>query len=311
MSTKPYDKIIPDPISNKDVKTVLNGFSNLIIEVRNYGTCVMKESSEASEGSIDARPLIMLFRNIIEIIDSISLLVKESSIEPCKIILRTLLENILSIKYIVSKDTKQRASCFMVWDFHQTIKKLKRLDFSSSQGKQFLRKFKKDKLLNKAKIKKYDNILEMIKAYEERLQRPHFQEIENEYQRIKKITKNPKWYSLFGGPNNLEELAARLNLPGVYEQFYREWSDSTHGTDIFKGKESPSTKTGEILISQIRLPKYAQQITQITISLSLEIFQDIIDHFKPEMKQDYSAWYIKEIRHYYNQLSQRQFIIEN
>jgi hypothetical protein len=60
------------------------------------------------------------------------------------------------------------------------------------------------------------------------LAKPHLQEAEAEYQRLK----NPPFYALWGGPRNLEQLALRLNRGGQYEFLYRLWSATAHSEDL-------------------------------------------------------------------------------
>ena len=302
MPTEPYDKIITDPIINDEVLDVLKYFSDIIIEVRNFGSHVLKQSSDASSGGHEVYPLFMLFRNVLELIDAIALLMKESSIEPCKVLLRTFFENLLSIEYMTEKETEKRALCFLVWHIHKKIKKLRKLDQSLPEGKQYLSKKNKDRLVNKANLDWIEGIPDIIKKYEKNLKSPLYTEIEKEYQETQTKMKNPHWYSLFDGPRNLEMMADKLHLSGVYEEFYRHWSESIHGTDIFRGKVSTSTTSGEVLIPQIRLPKNAQHITKMIISLSLDVYRNIITYFVPSMLNEYRDWYIKEIRESYQGL---------
>ena len=309
MPTEPYDKIIPDPIINDEVLDVLKHFSDIIVEVRNFGSHIYKQSSDASSGGYEVAPLLLLFRNILEIIDAIALLMKESSIEPCKVLLRTFFESLLSIEYMTEEETEKRALCFLVWDIDKKLKNLRKIDPLLPEGKQFLSKKNKDRLANKANFEKIKGIPEGIKKYEEKLKRPHYVEIEKEYQETRTTMKNPHWYSLFGGPRSLEMLADNLQLSGVYEVFYRHWSDSIHGTDIFEGKVSASATPGEVLISQIRLPNNAQYITQMAISLSLDVYRNLIKYFVPSMLNDYRNWYIKEIRESYQRLAGDPVII--
>ena len=294
--TKPIPGIIPNPILEKEILEVLDRFSGILTEVRNFGTHVLKWSCEVSRGGYDSAALIMFFRNILEILDAISSLVKKSSIEPSKILLRTLLENLLYIDYMTTEETEKRALSFFVWDIHRTIRKLKKLDQSSEQGKQFLRQIKKDRLVGMANINLNVDIVSFIKDKEARLQENRYFDIEEEYQRTASTQKNPPWYALYSGPKNLKELADKLQLAGVYDNFFRELSEFTHGTDIIRGKISKTDKVDEVYISQIRLPFDAPYITSQTISFSIDVFQAMIRYFVPDRLEDYSIWYVKELK---------------
>src|SRR5207244_2230497 len=59
--------------------------------------------------------------------------------------------------------------------------------------------------------------------------KPQFQPIEAEWQRLKAANrKDPEWYSLFGGPNSVRNLATKLGVPAMYEFLYRPWSGEIH-----------------------------------------------------------------------------------
>jgi hypothetical protein len=137
---------------------------------------------------------------------------------------------------------------------------------------------------------------------------PLYQQAETEYQRlVTQGEKNPAWYQLFNGPNNIDELAKRLNLSSLYEVLYREWSGPTHGTDIIHGKIFPNA-TSTVDFVQIRYAKDAQSIVSWGMTLSLRTFQTFIKNRLPDKEEDYKKWYLT-IRELYQRVSSKKQII--
>jgi len=99
---------------------------------------------------------------------------------------------------------------------------------------------------------------------------------------------------MYGGPSNFEGLADYLELPLQYEVLYREWSGLVHGTDIIINNIEVVDKDRS-LISQIRLPEDALDITNTAINFGLEIIPRFVEYFVPEKAQEVKDWYAKEI----------------
>ena len=85
--TKPVNQILPREI-DPGVEQLLLKFSTLIDEFVNFGTQVFKWVIEESRGTDEQMPLLMFFRDMLEKADSISILVRNSSIDPSKVLLR-------------------------------------------------------------------------------------------------------------------------------------------------------------------------------------------------------------------------------
>lgn len=85
--------------------------------------------------------------------------------------------------------------------------------------------------------------------------------------------------SFFDGPRNLEQLAIQLNKREHYEIFYRYWSNYVHTTDVISGNLGKSDK-GTYLTS-IRQPFEAQSIVSFSLTMVLEVYRRMINHYVP------------------------------
>jgi len=308
MPTKPIQDFIPREIENTELLNILNKFSGIIEEVVNFGSRVFKLCFEAATGKDENIPIFLSFRHIFELADSISLLIKQSCIDPCKIYLRAIFESLLSIEYILEENTKQRAMNFLVYYYHQELKFYRRWDPDDQVCREFRAKLKEDKVLKEWKITDLPNVKDGLETRKKILELPHYAESEKEYQSLRKRgIKNPNWYSLHDGPKYLYKLAEHLKRQGFYEILYRQWSMAVHGTDIIRGKVS-ADELGKAQIWQIRSPKAAQEITQHTINFALTTIRIFVKYFAPEKLKEVSKWYENEIRDYYLSLVSRDII---
>jgi len=307
MKYKAVKEILPREQEN-DLKEILSHFSYLIDDAINFGTHLVKwEMNKEREGD-EHMPPLLFFRNILELGDAVSTLIKNSSIDACKPILRSLLENLFSLEYLLEKNTPKRALSYIVWHTHKKLNLGKRLTSSTTNGNQLKKEITKDKLLGKTAETFFDHkmILAAKKNSENLLKLPKYISIENEYQRTLQNRKNPNWYSLYQGPNNIEQLAKYLELHALYEFIYRGLSGYVHSTNILDGKLVPN-KNGSVDIIQIRYPKDAQSITQHTINFLLMAFKAFCNARLPKKKQDYNNWYM-EIRKSHNKLLEKKYI---
>src|SRR5690349_8409285 len=98
--TLPVLEILPRDKRGPAEIELLSKFSILIDEFINFGTHVLKWELETAKGGDENIPISMMFRHLLELGDSISILVKNSSIDPCKLQLRGILEALLGLEYI-------------------------------------------------------------------------------------------------------------------------------------------------------------------------------------------------------------------
>jgi hypothetical protein len=306
--TNPVNDIIPREQVNEDIGNLLAAFSNGIDETVNFGSHILKWDVEINRGGEENLPVVFSFRHFLELIDSISILVKYSSIDPCKLILRGAMETYLGLEYIFEKDTLERSMGFLVWHAHKNLKLYKRLDPTSEQGKLLQSMINKDKLFDGLNLPNIPKLNNAIKNVESILNKPEYQKAEKQYEQLLNTKeRNPSWYRLYNGPKNIQELASHLGLSALYEIVYRSWSGPTHGTDILQGKISrKSDKAG---IIQIRYPKDAQLVTSYAMILTQLTFSTYIDNRVPNKKKDYLDWYIT-MRDFFQQVASKEQLIK-
>ena len=303
---EPIEDFIPRTLST-DVQRILDKFSLWIEEIVNFGSHLVLWDIEASKGEEEILPPILFLRNYLEYTDACSILVKQSSIEPCNTIIRTLLENFLSLEYLLEEKNNERSLCFIVWNAFENRQLLLSMDGKSESYKKIQAAFKKDKFFRNQKAIVFPGIDLRIKNNEELLKLEKYKSTVREYYRTKNSSnKNPNWYSLYNGPRTIEQLADRLGFNSYYEILYRGFSSSTHGTAVIQGKITKNKLFG-VDIHQIRLPTGAQTVTTLCFNLSTYLFKSYIHKRLPNKISDFNVW-IKSIQPIFKALETKDLI---
>ncbi|MGA2587182.1 MAG: DUF5677 domain-containing protein [Candidatus Aminicenantales bacterium] len=310
MPTKPINEFIPREIDNPEVRSILVHISSLIEEVINYGSHVFRWGMDSIKEGDENVPAFLMYRNIFELIDSISVLIRNSCIEPCNILLRSLFESLLNINYLFEKDLKSRGMDFLVWKRHKKILSYRRFDPKDDLYIQYEKKKAKDKILKYMPSGVIPDIEERIEKLKKLFELPSYKESSDEYERIKSTKGKPPrhWYSMHGGSNDVCQLAEHLGFPALYEILYRSWSELVHGTDIMEDKFSIEGP-GVVSFSQLRLPSEVPSIARMTITFGLAAIRTLTDHYMPERAKENAEWYLKEIKDSYLNLNSIKIVV--
>jgi hypothetical protein len=210
---------------------------------------------------------LLLVRHVIESVDGVAILVSGSGSHPCQPLLRSALEAVLGVLYILEKDTKQRGLAYQVAHAHKKIKLYDRLDPTTQAGKQLRKVLHGDPMEGFFSALPFLNYPKMIANLQDMLVKPGFQPIEGLWQRIKALNnkRDPEWYSLSGGPKNVREVAVHLRMTGMYEFLYRFWSESVHAG---MAMEAIGRNGGATVILPVRHPDLAKRLWSSTLQPS-------------------------------------------
>jgi hypothetical protein len=295
MPTNPIEDLIPRNLPS-DIERVLASLSALIEETVNFGTHVLNWCSNSAVSGNEHAPLILSFRHILELLDAISVLLKKSCFEPCKLLLRSIFETLLNMEYLLKEDFVQRGKDFLFWNRIQYRKSL----LSMYAFKTEQEKAASDPVLKSKLVSTIEKIKKEIQAVDKSLAHSSCTESRVEFERYKKSMKREPgyWYSLRNGPPNIAVLAEHLNKKERYLILYKEWAQFSHGINIFQGNISRA-KDGGTLFTQIRLPRNNGTIVSLAISFGMESMRLMIRKYVKERRREMDEWYFKEIREGY------------
>jgi hypothetical protein len=101
--------------------------------------------------------------------------------------------------------------------------------------------------------------------------------------------KTPAWYTLFNGPGSLEELAAKVGYPALYEILYRGFSPSSHGNNIVPGKIS-FPDGPQVNLEPLRDKTQTSSTVNHCLQISNLTFRSYLEKRVPFMAKSYQAW---------------------
>jgi len=258
-------------------------------EVVSLGANILiEDKTPKTTGAENIAPVI-LFRHFLDIIDSISFLVRAGNGDTPKMLLRPALEILLYLEYIFKDNTREKCISYMVKEYLNEIKRIERLDPESEVGRSF------HELLNQIGHKEtlqsvftQDEIKKHIQKRKDILESEFYKPVYDEYLLEKSNNKGAvKWYQLYGGGRSIEALAKKLNYSLEYEVFYRSWSGGIHGSDLYLGRMFEDTEENKTEVVQIRFPADVPIIIEHTIKLSHKVFSLFLVNRIPEKQEKY------------------------
>ncbi len=282
------ENILPRESNNQ---IALDNISKLIDEAIDFGTNLQKWQLEKNSDSDENIVPILFFRNILSVADGISVLIKNSSIDNSKSLVRVLMESVISLEYLLQENTKNRALSYFVWNAHRDLKFLEQLNPETESGKQFKAKIAKDRFAKNTEFKEHPELITAKRNAEELLKLPEYIPVEEEYQRTCAKKKNPNWFTLYDGPADFEQLCSKINLDGLYQLHYRSYSRNVHSTNVHKDVFFPN-ENGTQDIIQIRYSKDCLAVSVDTINFLIVAYMTVIGKLLPEKNDDYLNWYL-------------------
>jgi uncharacterized protein DUF5677 len=263
----------------------LERMSNHLDQLVGIGVDILVAESEEYKKGSWLLPSMMMFRHELEILGGISAQVRMCWTDAAYISLRALFESGLYLHYLTESDQQRRGYCYIYCDKQADLTLLSKFDPSSPQGRAFRQELNTDARLGSMPVAAPSDLHERRMAITKLLGSPVYQEIGEEYRRIKARSRRgqlPEWYTLFNERvRSLFLLATALRRNAEYEGFYRPMSRVSHGASVLKGTFSATPQRG-LLITEIRSPEHAQSITHLSSSLILDSIQRYLAFWKPK-----------------------------
>ena len=253
------------------------------------------EQASATGTSFHHATVYLLTRHAIESLDGVSVLVSKGCSQSCQPLLRSALEAMLGVFYILQADSERRGLAYQLAHAHRKIKVYQHLDPTTEAGKQLRREIASDpsaEILNGLPALDYPK---MIAGLQGMFRQPQFQPIEAEWQRMKAAhpkKKDPEWYALFGGPTTVQALATKVGLAAMYEFLYRYWSNEVHAGSAM---EALGVMDGETVVRPIRHPEELQQAVNFAGHFSLALARRIVEAYEPAKMADLRTRYTDRI----------------
>lgn len=239
--------------------------------------------------------LILIWREAIELVDSIKSLVTLSSCNTIPIILRSLFELNLGIAFIFSDETKikQRALAYGGISIIRRIENYKKFDPTGSDYTEFRDCIGIDIVSQFDKDFDYKTAADNLNLIFEK--HPDYREFKEEFDRVSEQKKQhgrkqirPEWYELFGGKSSIFGLAEMLGMKKYYITLYDQFSLKGHGNNAMSAWEPSALKNPKVP----NLKELASNI-DLTLTFITGIATDIL---KAEFSTEYQYYGRKHLQ---------------
>jgi Family of unknown function (DUF5677) len=240
-------------------------------------------------------PVLMSFMHLVEMADGVEILLSSASVHPAKLLLRSMLEALLTIDYILETDTRRRAFAWLVVRAHRRLTAFESMSSKTQSGKDLSLQIANDDIqIDLAQIPETE-IDSAIANTREQLKEPNYCVAEAEYRRTKRLLKrNPEWFALYGGPVSIRDLAWKLRRLSTYQYLYKTWSELTHAGH--GGRYLTTTKDGKAAFYALRNATDLLSVAHFASSFLLDAMQSMLRKYAPDELRAFSEWYVNEFR---------------
>ncbi len=287
-----------DPVIEAKYREILRlsgDFCNSMLVYGNDAFNICTELRKGKERQSD-HVLFSLMRHNIAFLDCIKVLLSNGCVEGCDPLLRSMIEANLKIMHVTEERHELRALSLKLSIGMAIIKKYRKGDLSQPQGREYEKELAGDaflpgilKNLPPGLNDRADQLLQRIKND------PTFAPIFAEWSRVKQRyysgSKDPEWYSLFGGATpsrNMRELAKHFHWISVYESYYKGLSESVHAGNVLQ-----RYATADDCIQPLRYPLGLASLLLKLFTLFLIGIQKLGVFYKPEMEEQVSGFAVR------------------
>jgi hypothetical protein len=255
-------------------------------------TGIFERCSETASGGDENLGVLMPFHHLVEMLDGTEALLDQSCVAASGATLRSAYEASLAVRYVLQADTKRRALCYVAADIFDRIRWYEEKDPSTPRGAAFFRDMG---IGPDSDFPLPDPVLarERVAALRGMLSQPDYGTVAAEYARAAAKRRIPPWYSLFGGPASLRDLAGRLGAVDDYLILYRTWSRTAHAVDL---ERQLTSADGEGAVHVIRAPWGIPGMYHLACGLGVEAAKAVLAHYRPGELGRFAGWLLGSIQ---------------
>lgn len=186
--TEPIPDLLVRRLEDPDTINTLELYAEALDEVVDFGTHILFWECDREEDKFYRLPVIAYFRQILELIDAISVLLRSRAVPPCVVLMRSLFESTLGLEYMLKEDSKRRGQCYFFFDHAKQLTFDQHHDPSHESYKEYKRLYHHSQLIGQVPI--IENLKERIQRGQDVLNHPEHIDIKEEYRRLKTLKRS-------------------------------------------------------------------------------------------------------------------------
>jgi hypothetical protein len=268
--------------------------SEFLRDLVNYGTNLVIRAYRTSERTLtDIVVCTCVLKHSIVMLDAIEILVSHGALLAAHNPARSLLETLLYLTWILEKDTEKRTRQFWVGHLRREMMWAKRAVPGTPEHGAF-----KDILSSLSMTKDTAGMTALqteaarqAAQLEAKLKSSENDPINKEFDRLNKGKYDPHWYSLFGGPSSIGQLAKEAGMEREYKILYSGMSEITHGSAFRKHFK---VEDKGLVFEPIRQPEDIKQFLTLVVSLAIKTYSALLTKYRPGELTNFSKKYLAE-----------------
>jgi hypothetical protein len=242
---------------------------------------------------------ILSLRQIYDLSDGVSILIKHNSNDSAISVIRSLFEVEVGLEYLIQEDMEIRNLQFLFFYNKKKEEELLSNKSGTERHKQRLVSFELDKNVNEEMLNDFKNSHineDDLIAIQKTLKYDGYKKIRKYYNRDNVNKKH--WFSLLNGPKTIKELVEKVGMHSQYEVNYTLWSSISHGWDIVNRHLIFDESHAEIISK--RNPIGFSENVMNTISITRRGILKYTKSRLPELQNEISLWYINFSKRYHS-----------
>ena len=294
MPTEPERDILDPEYSAMDVRLLTDLACPIIRETLNHGTWVAKRCERAPDAQArvdEGLAPIVLYRQVLEMIDGVEVLLRQGCALASLPLLRSAYEAGLGLAYIAATKDPRVNLAWVTTYVHQRIRGYRNLLSEAD-----LQLAWKEQFGNPLSIA--GDPANAVANLESMLEQDHLRPINAEYRRLRAAKRPTPWYAFFDGPQDLSQLSRRVGRHADYLVLYGPWSRIAHGNDFASFVVSANGKG--LSWRSVRDPDQLHHASILAISFMFGASRSLLHYARPG--ESVRAWYLREIQGPFRQL---------
>ncbi len=293
---KIFNELFYDVEQDEEMNGVIKDSCSLIASVIvKYGEVINEIRYREDEADFFVDTVIILFiRKIMEHLDAINILVEKSSFNQAEIILRTLLESVVSLRFILKEDTEKRAAAYYLYHHYEEIERMKCFDENTNDGKMYKKLMGEKRFYEVAekcekKKQAFERVVQSKRVFIE-INELRNSKIEQKKKKFPKKKPYVSWFEICSDVNSFKGMMKALDWEKYYEALYGGMSLEVHAynatTEIIPDEEGLHLKV-------LRNPLGGYKIIELTGTIALKSLTDIYVYLGDgeEEKEEFRDYY--------------------
>lgn len=299
-----FDNLFFNVDKHNNIKNIIEQASYVLgLVITKFGEVENEMTAGTSRNDDFVDTVVILFiRKIMEQLDAINVLYSVGLFEPAQIMLRTLIENIVGLEFILKEDTDKRAAAYFLEHHYQELDKSETyFNAESEYGKLIISQIGKDKFdkdCEKLERKKqaFERLIKSNPIFREtdiaRKKTLDLKKKQNKYKKKVYI----QWYEVCSKVTSFYGLMKEVGYETYYEGIYGGLSFESHGLNVAMGM---SVDENGFSLKWIRNPEGGRDTFELACAFSIGVLQKIYKYLgdgKSEMAEfkDFYMEFVKK-----------------